>query len=96
MLARDLKDKSKVDQLEVTVLKKEEPRSVNSRAGDALTVCDCEAVDGEGGKVKISLWNDEIERVSEGAKIRITNGWASAFRGEIKVSAGKFGKLEIL
>lgn len=96
MLARELKDKSKVDVLEVTVISKDETRAVNSRSGDALKVCDCDAQDAEGGKVKISLWNDEIDRVSVGQKIRITNGWASAFRGEIKVSAGKFGKLEIL
>jgi ssDNA-binding replication factor A large subunit len=96
MLARDLKDKSKVDSLVVTILSKGDVRSVNTRDGEALTVCDCDAVDEEGGKVKISLWGKEIEQVGQGQRIRITNGWASAFRGEIKVSAGKFGKLEVL
>ena len=34
--------------------------------------------------------------MKEGDSVRITNGWASAFRDKLSVSAGKFGKLEVL
>jgi len=44
----------------------------------------------------VSLWNEEIDRVQPNDRIRITNGWAREWRGNIQVSAGKYGKLEVL
>ncbi|MHB8605694.1 MAG: single stranded DNA-binding domain-containing protein [Thermoplasmatota archaeon] len=96
MKASEVKDRSKVDSLEVTIVKIDDARSVNSRAGESLTVADADCTDADGTPIKISFWNDEIQRVKVGNKIRITNGWASAFRGQVKVSAGKYGKLEVL
>ena len=50
----------------------------------------------DSGTIKVSLWNDEISLVKEGAKIKIVNGFCSEFQGEKQLSAGKFGKLEIV
>jgi ssDNA-binding replication factor A large subunit len=44
----------------------------------------------------LTLWNDEIERVQVNSKIKIVNGWTSAYKGKLQVSAGKYGKLEVL
>jgi len=92
----DLKVDSKVDVLEVTIKEKGEVRQVNTRFGQPGRVCDAKGVDASGENVSISLWNDEIDRVHVNDRIRITNGWAREWRGDIQVSAGKFGKLEVL
>ncbi len=48
------------------------------------------------GQVKVSLWNDDIDKVKEGDHIKITNGWVSEFQGEKQLSAGRLGKLEVV
>jgi len=95
MKAKDIKSDSKVDLLELTVKEKGEVRNVSTRMG-ASRVCDAKCEDDEGGQITLTLWNDEIDKVNVNDKIKITNGWARQFRGSLQVSAGKFGKLEIL
>jgi len=48
------------------------------------------------GKIKLSLWNEDTEKVNKSDKVKITNGYASEFKGEKQLTAGKFGKLEVL
>lgn len=97
MMAKDLKDKSKVDELTVTVVEKGEPREFTSKwSGSGGRVCDAVGEDESGDKVSITLWNDDIEKVQVDSKIKITNGWASSFKNKLQVSAGKYGKLEVL
>jgi replication factor A1 len=50
----------------------------------------------DSGKIKLSLWNKDAEKVEKGDKVKITNGYASEFKGEKQLTAGKFGKLEVL
>jgi replication factor A1 len=96
MKVRELRAESKVDVIELTIREKGPVRDFSSRSGSTGKVCDARAVDDEGQEVSVSLWNDDIERVPTGAHIRISNGWARAWRGNLQVSAGRFGKLEVL
>mgnify|MGYP002386883430 FL=1 len=97
MMAKDLKDRSKVDELTVTIVEKGEPRDWTSKwSGTGGRVCDAVGEDESGDKVNLTLWNDDIEKVQVNTKIKITNGWASSFKNKLQVSAGKYGKLEIL
>lgn len=97
MMAKDLKDKAKVDELIVTVIEKNEPREWKSTwSGTGGRVCDAVGEDENGDKVNLTLWNDDIEKVSVSSKIKITNGWASSYKNKLQVSAGKYGKLEVL
>lgn len=50
----------------------------------------------ETGKVKLSLWNEQVEQVNKGDRVHITNGYVSEWQGELQLTTGKFGKLEIL
>jgi len=95
MKAKDIRANAKVELLEITLTEKGETRSVNTRFGGASKVCDAKGTDADGGVVALSLWNDEVDKVSVGDKVRITNGWAREFRGEVQVSAGRLGKLEV-
>lgn len=96
MKVRDLRPESKVDVIELTIREKGASREFSSRSGSTGKVCDAKAVDDEGQEVSISLWNEDIDRVGSNARIRITNGWVREWRGNMQVSAGRFGKLEVL
>lgn len=48
------------------------------------------------GEIKLTLWNEQVDQVKQGAKVKITNGYVSEFKGEKQLSTGKFGKLEII
>jgi ssDNA-binding replication factor A large subunit len=97
MMVKDLKDKSKVDELVLTIVEKKEPREFQSKwSGASGRVCDATGKDDNGDEVTITLWNEDIEKVETNAKVRIVNGWASSYKSNLQVSAGKYGKLEIL
>lgn len=53
-------------------------------------------IEDDSGSIKLTLWNDEIMKVNTGDKIKITNGFVNEFQGEKQLTAGKFGKLEVL
>ncbi|MAE42342.1 hypothetical protein CMO93_01110 [Candidatus Woesearchaeota archaeon] len=50
----------------------------------------------ETGDIKLSLWNEDIERIKAGDKIKITNGYVSEWQGEKQLTTGRFGKLEVV
>ena len=72
-----------------------EPRTVNLRTGGEARVADCMLKD-ESGQIKLSLWDDQIDMVKQGSKVRVLNGYTNSFRGELRLNVGKYGKLEIL
>jgi len=79
--------------IEVTVKSMEEPRTFN-KYGKDLKVANAVVTDGE-SEIKLTLWNDDVDKVKVGAVINITNGYVSEFQGEKQLTTGKFGKLEI-
>jgi len=48
------------------------------------------------GDIKLTLWNDDIEKVKSGDKVKIANGYVSEWQGEKQLSTGKFGALEVI
>ena len=82
--------------IEGTVERKGEPRTVNMKSGGEIDVCDAYLVDSEGGDIKLTLWGDDIPTVNNGTKIKITNGYTNSFKGEVSLTKGKFGKMDIL
>lgn len=97
MMAKDLKDKTKVDELVLTIIEKKEPREFQSKwSGASGRVCDAVGQDDNGDTITVTLWNDDIEKVEVNSKIKITNGWTSSYKNSLQVSAGKYGKLEVI
>jgi replication factor A1 len=80
--------------LVVEVVSKEEPR-VFEKFGKEGRVCNAKVKD-ETGELKLTLWNDDVDKVSVGDKIHIENGWCSEYRDEKQLSSGKFGKIEVV
>ena len=94
MQIKDLQPRQGKVELTATVAEKGEPRTVNS-ANFSGTVANAKLKD-ETGTIKISLWNEQITQVNDGDTIKITNGYVSEYQGEMQLSTGKFGKLEVV
>lgn len=82
--------------IEGTVERKGQPRTVNMKSGGTIQVCDAFLIDETGGEIKLTLWGDEVDKIQEGTKIKIENGYTTSFKGEVSLTKGKFGKLDIL
>jgi replication factor A1 len=94
MQVKDIQvNEGKID-IELEIVKKEEPREFN-KFGKTGSVCNAMAKD-ETGQIKLTLWNEEIDKIEDGNKVKITNGYCSEFQGEKQLTSGKFGKLEVL
>lgn len=94
MKISELKPKTGNVELTATVTHVEAPREFE-KDGKKGKVAKAVIKD-ETGECKLTLWNEETERIKQGEKIKIINGWANEWKGEIDVSAGKFGKIEVL
>ncbi|MBI4175567.1 MAG: DNA-binding protein [Candidatus Aenigmarchaeota archaeon] len=58
-------------------------------------VCNAKIED-DSGDIQLTLWNDEIDTVETGDKLKITDGWVKEWNGQLQVSRGKNGKIEKL
>ena len=94
MKIADIKPNQGRINIEAVVIEAEKPKDINS-FGKSLRVANA-VIQDDSGKMKMTLWIDEVDKVKVGDKIRITNGFAKSYRDEIQLSAGKFGKLEVL
>ncbi|MBI2657927.1 hypothetical protein HYX08_04510 [Candidatus Woesearchaeota archaeon] len=50
----------------------------------------------ETGDIKLTLWNEDIDKVKAGDKIHITNGYVNEWQGEMQLTTGRMGKLEVV
>jgi len=81
--------------LKAKVVGKSNPKWVFSRFGDALTLSTATISDGT-GSMTMPLWNAEIDRVSIGDTVQINDGQVRTFRGELQVSLGRKGRLQVV
>jgi replication factor A1 len=95
MNIRDLRDGMRRVDAEGEISEISDPRTVNLRTGGEAKVADCMLKD-ESGQIKLSLWDDQIDQVRKGSKVRVTNGYTNSFRGELRLNVGRYGRLEVL
>ena len=50
----------------------------------------------ETGDIKLTLWNEDIEKVKAGDKVHLTNGYVSEWQGEMQLTTGRLGKIEVV
>jgi len=79
--------------IEAEVISIDEPRTF-VKFGRPLRVATATLKD-KSGSVKLSLWNEDIDRINVGDKIILTNGFVKEFQNEKQVTTGKMGKLEV-
>ncbi|MDD3084157.1 MAG: hypothetical protein PHP82_03980 [Candidatus ainarchaeum sp.] len=95
MQIKDLKPRMGVEEIELEIVSKGEEREFANANGSGK-VCSCAAKDSDGNEISVTLWNEQCSQIKEGNKIKITNGWTSEFQGQIQISTGKMGKLDIV
>ena len=94
MEVKDFQPKQGSVNIELDVVKKGDVRQFQ-KFGREGRVCNIEAKD-KTGKIKISLWNEQIDMINEGDKIRIENGYISEWQGEMQLTTGRLGKIEVI
>ena len=91
---KDLRVGMKKVNLKVQVVEISEPKVVVTKFGNHASVANAIVTDGT-GKIKLCLWNDQIESVSAGDTVQIKNARVSAFRNERQMRIGKNGVLRV-
>lgn len=75
-----------------TIVDVSKPRTVNTRDGPR-SVADATLED-RTGRIKLSLWEDMIERVHIGDEVTISGAYVKEFRGELQLNISRSGTLE--
>jgi len=78
--------------LEGEISVKEEPRDVITKFGKKTRVANAKLKD-DSGEITLSLWGDDADAFAQGDNIKIEKGWVSEYKGNMQLSAGKFGKI---
>jgi len=73
-----------------------EPREVFSRFTNRLNRVATAVIEDESGRINLSLWNEQIEKVKVNDTVQISNGYVTEFRGIKHLNIGRYGTLEIL
>ena len=95
MKIRELKDGMKRINVVAKVIEKSDPREVHSRSKDTTYNVADTVISDETGTVKLTLWNEQIDRVNVNDTVKIENGYVTSFRGEIQLNVGRYGKLSV-
>jgi len=77
-----------------TVTEISEPREVMTKFGETSRVATAILSD-DSGSTKLTLWNDDIAKVSANSTVQIENGYVTTFRGENQLNVGRYGKLTV-
>lgn len=80
--------------IEAEVVSMDSEREIN-KYGRKLRVANATIKD-DSGSITLVLWNDQIDSVKAGAKIKIENGYVNEWQGAAQLTLGKFGKLTVL
>ena len=94
MAIKDLKIRQGNVDIEVDIVDVGEVREFE-KFGKSGKVATAIAKD-ETGDIKLTLWNEDIDRIKPGDKVKISNGYVSEWQGEPQLTTGKFGNLEIV
>jgi len=92
---KELKDGMRRVDVEAKVLEKTPTREVMSRYKDVVHRVATAIVSDDTGKIKLTLWNEQIEQVNENDNVKVENGYITTFRGEMQLNVGRYGKLTV-
>jgi len=94
MAIKDLQPKQGNVDIVVEVTEKGEVREFQ-KFGKPGRVCTAMIKD-ETGTCKLSLWNEQVDQINAGDKVKVVNGYVSEWQGEIQLTSGRMGSLEVL
>jgi replication factor A1 len=91
---KDLRIGMKKVNLKAKVIQLSKPKFVVTRFGNHASVANALVTDGT-GKIKLCLWNDQINTITVGDTIQIKNARISAYKNERQMRIGKNGTLHV-
>ena len=94
-LVQDLRHGMKKVNLEAKVLETPTPSTVQTRYGNSAKVTNAWIAD-ETGKIKLCLWNEQVDFVNVGDTVQIKNASVSTFKGERQLRLGKTGTVSVM
>ena len=94
MKVKDLKPKQGNVDITIDVVDVGTPREFQ-KFGKNGRVANAIAKD-ETGDIKLTLWNEDIDKIKSGDKVHIINGYVNEWQGEMQLTTGRMGKLEIV
>lgn len=50
----------------------------------------------ETGEIEMALWNEQIDQIGKGDTIKITNGYVKEYQGELQLTTGMKGSIEVV
>lgn len=77
------------------VMEKSDTREVVSKFKDQTYKVATATIADETGTIKLTLWNEQIDKVNVNNTVKIENGYITSFRGEIQLNTGKYGMLTV-
>lgn len=78
--------------VEAKVVKVSEPRVVNTRFGQRKVAT--ATLEDKTGQIDLSLWEDQISKVEEGKKVKITGAFVREWQDKLQLSLSRTGTIE--
>ena len=94
MKVKDMKKGMNNISATLRVISKEEEKIVQTKYG-AARVCNA-LVEDDSGRINLTLWRDQIDKVNVGDLIRIEGGFITEFRGQLNINVAKIGKIIVI
>ncbi len=94
MEIKDLKPKQGNVEIVAEVISKSDPRTFD-KFGKTGRVCNAKIKDAT-GQITLTLWNEQVDSVNVGDTVKIENGYVNEWQGEMQLTSGKFGKIEVV
>ncbi len=91
---KDLRHGMKKVNLEAKVLEMTKPRMVRTQFGNEALLANA-VIEDDTGKIKLCLWDQQVNAITVGDTIRIGNASISTFKGEKQIRLGKTGTLTV-
>ena len=95
MKIKELRNGMRRVDVEAKVLEKTPTREVMSRYKDVVHRVATAIVSDDTGKIKLTLWNEQIGQVNVNDNVKVENGYITTFRGEMQLNVGRYGKLTV-
>ena len=95
MKIKELRNGMKNVSVQAKVVEKSEAREVVSRFKDETYRVANAIIADETGSIKLTLWNEQINKVNVNDTVKVENGYVTSFRGEIQLNIGKYGNLTV-
>ncbi|MEM3640537.1 MAG: OB-fold nucleic acid binding domain-containing protein [Candidatus Bathyarchaeia archaeon] len=85
MKIKDLRNGMKRVSVNAKVIEKSDSREVLSRFKDTTHKVATAIIADETGRIKLTLWNDQINQVNVNDVVKVENGYVTSFKGEIQL-----------